>query len=227
MATIGIEWVNQYHGRAGDLSNNDNNAEGFYKKLSGVKSFNWGDDLARDQDFESSGTGSPSTGTDTAWIDNVDIAFFSGHGSPGGILFGRDTLDDGWAKNTEVRLGDYNLEWIVFDACQVLEFSGVFDRWGWPVFQGLHYILGFHTTCLDVGDRGEKFADRLNNGWSIRDAWIRACQETESASTELAYLRADNTSLGTDTFNDHWWGQGSVSGDPFNPNILFHLRTTC
>ncbi len=140
---------------------------------------------------------------------------------------GRDTLDDGAAKNTEMTLGDFDLEWIVFDACQVLEFSGVFDRWGWPVFRGLHYILGFHTTCLDVGDRGEKFADRLNNGWSVRDAWIRACQETEGSSTELAYLRADNTSLGTDTFNDHWWGQGSVSADPVNPNILFHLRTTC
>ena len=40
MGTIGIEWVNKYHGRASDLKNNDNNAEGFYNELSGTRQFN-------------------------------------------------------------------------------------------------------------------------------------------------------------------------------------------
>ena len=35
MATIGIDWVNNYHGHADDLENNDENARGFYNTLDG------------------------------------------------------------------------------------------------------------------------------------------------------------------------------------------------
>jgi len=60
MADIGIEWVKQYHGRANNLSNTQAQAEGLYNTLSGVRRFNWGDDLAWDQDFEETGVGSPA-----------------------------------------------------------------------------------------------------------------------------------------------------------------------
>ena len=226
MGTIGIEWVNQYHGRADDLKNNDDNARGFYNTLAGVRRFDYGDDLAWDRDFEQSGVGSPSAGTDVLYADNVDIVFFSGHGSPSGILFGIDTFDDGRARPSELRLGNVECEWVVFDACEVLERDDlkVFDRLD-PAFAGLHFILGFDTTCHDSGDRGKKFAERLNDGWSIRDAWIRACTETEGSETNYAYLRADAS--GTDTFNDHWHGKGFVSSDPTQPTAFFYLRGAC
>src|SRR6267142_2381383 len=112
MATKGIEWVNNYHGRANNLSNNDNNAQGFYNKLNGTKSFEYGDDLAWDQDFEESGIGSPAAGSDTSYADNVDIVFFSGHGSSSGLFFGRSTLDDGEAKPAELGLGNRECEWL-------------------------------------------------------------------------------------------------------------------
>ncbi|MFW9995151.1 MAG: DUF6345 domain-containing protein [Candidatus Odinarchaeota archaeon] len=121
MAKIGIEWVKKYHGRSSDLKNTKKQAEGFYNNLSGTRSFNWGNDLAWDQDFEESGVGSPATGTDTTWADSVDIAFFSGHGSQTGPSFGVDNLDDGTAKHTEVRWGNKSLKWIAFDACLVLK----------------------------------------------------------------------------------------------------------
>ena len=70
-----------------------------------------------------------------------------------------------------------------------------------------------------------KFAERLNSGWTIRDAWIRACTETEDSDTNWAYLRADAS--GTDTFNDHWHGKGFVSADPINPTSRFYLRGAC
>jgi len=47
-------------------------------------------------------------------------------------------------------------------------------------------MLGFDTITGDSGDRGKKFAERLNDGWSIRDAWIRACTETEGSDTNWA-----------------------------------------
>ena len=207
MATIGIEWVQKYNGRAADVSNTRAAAEGFYNTLQGVRSFNWGDDLAWDRDFEEQGAGSPSSGTDTVWVDNVDIVFYAGHGSPSGPFFGT-TLDSGEATPGEVRWGNGDLEWIAFHACQVLARDGVFDRWG-PVFVGLHYILGFHTNAHDESKRGRYFADKLNAGWRVRDAWIHACQETEGSDREWAYLRADQA--GTNTFEDHWHGKGFVS----------------
>lgn len=225
MATIGIEWVKKYNGRAANVSNTQAAAEGFYNTLAGIRMFNWGDDLAWDQDFEEQGTGNPTTGADTTWVDSVDIVFFAGHGSSQGPLFGVASHDSGEASPAEVRWGNSNLEWIVFHACEVLRRDGVFNRWGWPVFRGLHYILGFHNSCHDESKRGRYFAEDLNAGWRVRDAWIRACQETEGSDTEWAYLRAD--AAGTDTFNDHWHGKGFVSSDPNNPATLFYLRGSC
>jgi Family of unknown function (DUF6345) len=224
MATKGIEWVNNYHGRASDLSNNDNNAQGFYNKLSGTKTFEYGNDSAWDQDFEESGTGSPSTGTDSTYADNVDIVFFSGHGSSSSFLFGIANKDDGDAKPSELGLGNKQCEWLVVDACQFLTSSGASTRLG-GAFKGLHYILGFHTICGDVKDRGEKFADKMNNGQTVRNAWINACNETEGSSRECAYLRADSS--GTDTFNDHWHGKGFVSADPTGSLSFVYLKTSC
>jgi len=224
MGTIGIEWVQKYNGLQGNLSNTKAQAEGFYNTLSATRRFNWGDDLAWDRDFETSGEGSPSAGTDTVWADDVDFVFFSGHGAPGGFLFGKN-IDDATAKPTEITWGDRQLEWIALDACNVLERDGVFDRWGWPVFKGLHIILGFHTTTGDEPDRGRLLAQYLNAGWTVREAWIRACQDTEGSGTWWAYLRAD--AAGTDTYNDHWWGKGTVSADPNNPTSLSYARAAC
>ena len=224
MGTVGVEWVKAYHGIAGNLTNTKPQAEGFYNGLSATRRFNWGDDWAWDQDFEQSGVGSPPAGTDSTWVDDVDFVFFSGHGAPGGFLFGVNT-DDHQVKPTEVRWGDRQLEWIALDACNVLERDGVFDRWGWPVFKGLHYILGFHTVTGDEPDRGWLLAMYLNAGWTVRQAWIRCCQDTEGSSREWAYLRAD--AAGTDTYNDHWWGAGTTSNDPFSPTSLFYARGAC
>jgi uncharacterized protein DUF6345 len=223
MGSIGIEWVNEYHGRASDLSNNDNNAQGFYNKLDGTERFEYGDDNAWDQDFEASGVGSPTTGTDTSYSDNVDIMFFSGHGSTSGMFFGKSANDDGTARPSDMRLGNKDLEWLVIDACKLLNSSDVFSRLE-DSFVGLHYMLGFHTTCSDVKTRGEKFAKKLNDGWHVRCGWIDACTETESSSCECAYLRA--YSSGADTLNDHWHGKGSVSDDPA-PTSFVYLRTSC
>ena len=125
MAKIGIEWVNKYHGRGTNLPNSKKDAEGFYNKLSGTRSFNWGDDLAWDQDFEEKGIGSTPTGTDSTWVDSVHIAYFSGHGDRKGPAFGVDKYDDGSAHYSEIRWGNKNLNWIAFSSCELLLHEGL------------------------------------------------------------------------------------------------------
>jgi hypothetical protein len=220
---VGIEWVKKYHGRASDLTNTKAQAQGFYNKVDCYKRFNYGNDSAWDQDFEAPGVGTPSTGIDYALVDAVDIVFFSGHGSQNGPFFGVADHDDGEAKPTEVRWGDKDLEWIAFDACRLLSNAPTSAKSRWKnAFQGLHYILGFKTTCSDEKYRGTYFAKYLNKGWRVKDAWIKACQLTEGSGTHTAYIRADlyePTKTGgkvrvTDTYKDHLWGHGYVSPDP-------------
>lgn len=233
---VGAESVERYHGRAPDLHDAHESADAFYNTVDCVRRFRWRDDSAWDQDFEAPGVGVPATGTDHAYVDNVDIVYYAGHGSPNGPFFGRSDRDDGQAKPTEVRWGDKDLEWIAFHACQILQSSpgdSVFDRWR-DAFQGLHYILGFRTVCYGCGDTlGKRFAQLLNVGWRVKDAWIRACKESQPSSTHTAYLRADVYKDGnklTNTVNDHLWGHGYVSPDP-RPSRgrlrLYYFSTPC
>lgn len=225
---IGIEWVNDYHSASWpDLENCQEEAERFQTRLNGVSVFNWGDDLAWDQDFEQSGasTWHPS-GTDHLWADDVDIVFYSGHGQSSGPRFGETNQDTGEPKHSELQLGNKDLEWAVFDACYVLEEGGKYYDHCYDIFQGLHYMFGFHTISHDSPSRGEIFADYLNAGETVRQAWINACQETEDADVEWAYLRAGSS--GTTTYSEQWFSAGSVSSDP-NPSTqtIYYLRGTC
>lgn len=217
MAEIGVEWVNNYHGRAPDLSNCDRCAERFYDELDGTQQFNWGNDLAWDRDFEEPG--------DDDYADDVDIVYFAGHGSPNSILFGVDTHNNGTASSASIRLGNNDCEWLVLDACQTLEEG---HRLAWQAsFRGLHYILGFHTNADDSRNRGEYFARRLNRGKAVREAWIKACKLTAPNRLRLAYYRADDTRSGTNTYNDHWHGEGFVSPKPSDPDIFYYYNTDC
>jgi len=225
---IGIEWVQDYHSWSWpDLMNCKAEAERFQNRLDGVATFNWGDDYAWDEDFEQQGAGfwNPA-GTDDIYADNVDIVFYSGHGSSIGPHFGVSSHDSGEVHHDELRLGDKDAEWAVFDACFVLSEGGKYYNNCWDIFQGLHFILGFHTVTHDSASRGENFADYLNDGETVRNAWIKACQDTEGSSTEWAYLRADSS--GTTTYNEQWISAGTVSKDP-DPatQTIYYLRGTC
>ena len=212
MARIGIEWVNNYHG-PDNLYNAQKQAERFYYKLSGVRAFNWGDDYAWDIDFEEEGVGVFDV---TSWVERVHIVFFSGHGSRNGVRFGVVGHDDGELHYTEAKWGNGVLNWICFDACRVLnnDDSGVFDRWR-NAFDGLHIILGFDTAANDKPYVGRYFAELLNDGYTVINAWKKACIEGEESDKKWAYLRSAGGS-GVNTYYDHWHGKGWVSKDPTN-----------
>jgi hypothetical protein len=239
---VGVEWVVDYSA-VGKYSvpGRDDCATGFYDVIRSCPNwagkFNRGDADAWEKHFKRESKG----GIDTDWIDDVDFAYFAGHGAGagfvetgvgrgGGFTLGRDANDD-WVlsaapDNREPRLGDHQLEWIVLDVCSALALKSdgdgvlytVCERWSnSDVMRGLHYILGFRTPAYDSYDRGRIFAEYLTGArdgvaHTIRDAWRKATEDTEGSPVKGAYLRA--YSPGRETFDDHLHGFGSVSEDP-------------
>jgi len=236
-----IEWVNAYTWQS-VLYNNDTNARGFQNALTAAgwsAHTEWGDWWAWEEDFKRRSSG----GTDFIFIDAVDFAFFSGHGSQTKIYF-ESSIDNRSFAFTNARWGgtqngnaseEGDLEWIVLDACLTLCHKGsgrwctgsgtsVFDRWD-QAFDGLHYVLGFRTICSDVSNRGAIFAKYLLKGWSVRNAWIRATQATQGSKYWGAYLRADARTA--PTYYDHLPGRGYVSPDPYPVRYLYYCRWPC
>jgi hypothetical protein len=230
MAKIGAEAVCDYVGTASDLYFTTLQAQRFYDTLHGTRAFIYFDAMAWDQDFEQQGLGATRVGADEVFVERADIVFFSGHGCSTGFFFGELRKDNSWAENTEVRWGDApngRLKWVALDACQVLEDPGAITRWR-NAFNGIHYMLGFHSVSTDESKRGRIFAQELNAGRRVERAWIRACEETEDSSGEWAMVRAEGAGASTHTWDDHWPGTGGrVSPDPSPPSRFVYARGTC
>ena len=117
------------------------------------------------------------------WSTPTQSEFYAGHGESSGPKFGVSNHDSGKVKHSELRLGNSDLEWAIFDACYVCKERGKYYDHCYDIFKGLHYIFGFHTVVGDNPHRGGIFVDYLNAGESFRNAWIRASQDTEPFTT--------------------------------------------
>jgi hypothetical protein len=218
----GWEAVGEYNGTANDLPKTV--PEGIKSRQalaqhtpSWVEDFAWTDDNAWEREFMDPSNG----GTDSSWVDDVDLTLFAGHGTQDGVWFGVNQ-DDRLFRWSDAELGNKDLEWLILDACLVLsDNAGKWNRWGWPVFDGLHYVFSYDTITKDVDTRGRDFVKYAGKyDWRVRDAWIKATILSEN-DTRAASMRADNGE--SNTFDDHLWGHGYVSPDPDNPTTLYYL----
>jgi hypothetical protein len=226
--SVGVEWVNNYH-QSGlpPLLHNHLNANGFADELDRVgwkDAFSWGDASAWEKDFKDASKG----GVDNQAIDSVAFGFFSGHGRIGGFLF--DTMeDDNLLHHSDALWGDGALNWLVVDACLVLNNADgqVAQRWG-PAFGGLHMMLGFDTECMDSPYRGQNLARYADGSYwweaplSIRDAWFQAAAVTEGSGTYSAALIAVEPDI--DPTDDRLPGLGGYSADPKKPTEYHYWR---
>ena len=192
----------------------DDTAVGFYNVLTAngyTGRFNWGNNAAWATDFMDKDV--VASGGDHDWVDTVDIAYHADHGNIG--IFGFGVANDRCIVSTKnnCRWGDnYDLEWIVLDDCSVLR-HGYHSEW-LSTFQNLHMIISFDTNAHDDGQRGRIFAEKLIAGWSIKQAWWYACDQTEGSSTYAAIAGASDGT--TDIYNEHIWKFGYVSPDPIS-----------
>ncbi len=234
---VGIEWVGLSHGKP--LPNTETNIEGFYNWM-GVgggynREFNWGEYSAWEEDFKDAAF----SGTDTEWIDAVDFVYYQDHGGPDGVSF-TSNHDDKFLHYNQMRLGDGDLDTIVFDACSPLRWENsngddVFERWA-PTMQGVHMVLSFATTSNNARTRGSRFGLYMTGilslpGTTIVNAWFRACAETEGSDRLAAVFYASkspdpfNPQL-DDPINDHAYGFGYVCSDPTPGTFSWYVYIT-
>ena len=238
---IGVEWCNIYRTcPAGRLRRCDNDARSLYRRVGRqpgwVRSFEWGNAVAWEEDFKRAALG----GTEQFWIDRVDLAYYSGHGSRTwdqtwgswrrSLYFGYDNLpwrvddchlvpgDGGiWWQGTN-SWGNEDLEWIGFSACNTMR-----DHRHWAnCMDNLHLILGWETVMNDV-NFGRHWARQMIRGRTITRAWFSAADRTHGnflcfwpfcPTTYITGVVAEEL----DNYRDHLWGKGYVSPDyPADP----------
>jgi Family of unknown function (DUF6345) len=159
-------------------------------------------------------------GWDTTYVDNVDAQWYTGHGSPGSFTF-KSSVDDKWITPADARWGDWDLEWMQLESCQVLaDTNGAhnyFSRWG-GTMDGLHILNGFHTNAYCVGGgTGRRFAEYLFPTWwrgalTVRQAWAQMAIDKEPSG--VVYRSMGNiASNGATNIGDFFWGQGPTGPD--------------
>jgi hypothetical protein len=183
MATVGVEWINNFPGPCtqNTLSYCDETSVGF---LDGMVSrghtsrFNWGNGNAFEQDFRDPANG----GDDTNWIDSVDFAHFSSHGSTSSAnifegYFGSPVTSCTW-RSDKARFGNTQLEYLCLDTCNSLELTRDIIAVWQNAFDGLRMVLAFTDLVSDswwTGGRGFRFGRRAGNGGRLTDAWLDEC----------------------------------------------------
>jgi len=147
-------------------------------------------------------------GYDDYYIDAFDFAYFPGHGSLDYFRFSTD--HDG----------------------------EVFNRRAWPVFHGLHAILGFDTPLHDQPiwiipgiwweSPGKVFVNYMTiQRYTIGESWYRTTIEWQPSDVYGATLAVYYNDTYGGQYNDHLPGYGYVSPDVDNPDVLVYWRWQC
>lgn len=187
--------------------------------------FRWTGTNAWERDFRE--TSAPQNGDDASYVDDVDLAWYTGHGSPGSFTFDNPNHDDGDIVPGDGRWGNRDLEWLQLESCNVLQFDSggvpIWDRWA-NVFDRLHLLNGFQTTasCVDTpsGTAG-RFSRYLFPrtifivvipALKVRQAWAQMAYDLEPSGRQFVTMGAAAAGWVTN-YDDYFWGQGPVGPD--------------
>ncbi len=160
---------------------------------------------------------------DRHYVDNMDTAFFSGHGGNFSITTLRNCCDSVNFAGGAVSLGDLDLEFLTIDACSVIPSPIERADWAsgwWGVFHKLHQILSFRTTGWYDGRVEDQYAKNLLAGQKYIDAWFNASNSVRSGVYPGygAVLWAYPQSGHPGTANDTYYSQ--VSDPPSNLGVM-------
>jgi Family of unknown function (DUF6345) len=194
--------------------------------------FRWNGPNAWERDFRQ--TGAPTNGDDASFVDDVDLAWYTGHGGPGAFTFDNPAHDDGSIVPADARYGDFDVEWLQLESCQVLASpssggTNAVDRWG-GVFDGLHMLNGFHTNASCRNNTAGTFAAYLvgSPALKIRQAWAQMAFDLEPSGVSFVSIGPIRTGDFVWNFDDYFWGKGTVGPDiPAAQSVgLWWLKST-
>ena len=174
--------------------------------------FSWLDANAWEDDWKE-----PSlAGHDSDWVDDVDMAYWQGHGSPTGFsLSGCSSIDDTSVGHADARWGNRDAEWMSLFTCLILakESGGQqwWQRWG-PTFQGLHQINSFHTVSYHSAAHGGIYAEYLKKPYKVVSAWAQASIDDQPQEVVWASMGVIGPG-GLVNYNDFFWNRGPVGPD--------------
>jgi len=193
--------------------------------------FKWTGTNAWERDFRE--TSAPQNGDDSNWVDDVDLAWYTGHGNPNSFTFDNNTHDDGSIVVADGRWGNRDLEWLQLESCNVLQFDSggtlIWDRWA-QTFDGIHLLNGFQTTesCVDYspnaffpgGTSGrfsfylfpETIGPAVLPALKVRQAWAQMAKDLEPAGKQYVSMGPVGPGMITN-YDDYFWGQGPVGPD--------------
>lgn len=146
---------------------------------------------------------STNGGSENSYIDTIDLAYFAGHGSSNGIIFGVGSPTPlTVSKNDALSAwGDRDLDWIGLAACNVLDdpISNLQD-WG-NAMNGVRLILGFKTVMNDVA-HGVEFGRYIRDNYTLTQAWFKAADKLQSQN-RVARVLAEQQAYFDDKAGQH------------------------
>ena len=179
-----------------------------------------------------------NTTNDSAYADSVDMAAWSGHGCGSWLYFFTDS-DCVWLHRQEIKLGDLDAEWVIFDTCWFLDGTAAQLKADLlssnPNARSAHMFLGFAKhgenpvgTYWVYPDCGEYFANRLEDV-SIQQAWFDYCENRQYKGCKARVFRPVGPPV--DYSNESLAGPGPilVLRDPIASDdwrIHSHLKIT-
>jgi len=149
----------------------------------------WASDFDKDQE-------------DDRYSDASDFSYFSGHGINGHFLLhpraGVSFKSPEWASWWEFDWGNNDAEVVALDACNVLgDNNGRKNMGKANLGEGVHMVMGFVTTALDVTTTADKYGYYLSRGYHVTSAWILATREGHGPNRTARYIRYEDESCDT------------------------------
>ena len=225
--SIGIEVVGNYSNwdDLNDLNSPIDIANGVIEEFKNEPkkwkvSYTYRNNAVWEKDFKGVSIG----GRDNLYADNVDLLIYAGHGvkpkkhGATDYSFALNTKKDTkYAKQSEMYLGNGDLEWLVTFTCNFLE-SKDLDTIG-HMAKGLHAVCGFETTIILTPDMGKTFAAKLKKGKSVKDAFYETVRETRTIQDKIeCAINGQQRTVGVFTTKknaeDRIWGYGNTESDP-------------
>lgn len=126
------------------------------------------------------------TTSNNSYVDNMDFSYYSGHGNNFLMGMGPGASTSSVTVGSTTQWGNRDLEFIVFQSCQVV--PSPIDRSDWyqpwvgatDTFQGLHQAIGYRVNSYSGNGISNNYGGRVRGNQRVWQAWFAAVNDERS-----------------------------------------------